>query len=488
MLISLALAAAPSSAQVQIDSPDNGSIYCLGDSIHPYLLTVDAGGDESTIPPTVYVGDIEVSMEALGDGYYDNSDWVPLEVPGYIEIWAGYDDEDSDVKQIDVVQLLSMGPTDFDYNQDRNYLIYKTESYDYATVTAYLNPNDDAVAAAVLSWSGGDPVAGHPRQRQVKKWVVAKTPITVSCCSVTNTVTIWVIKIYLIRPSRDPVSLPCEGENEFTFTAANPGVLTINLEAQVDPAGAADLAKGACCFLTDTIAGSTRSWSSRDSSGDSLVQTVTFTGLPAANSSFGAKTAQVYFNGLMRDEQSYEVFFDGSSSAKNHPGAGAGVTPNWFFYWKQTSANAGDMHYDATKSRSYCDWDNPNYTCYLTSDDNGSYETPDVGANANTTVIGIDNFAWTARHEWQHHQEKVEWWGAGGYNSLNDLDTDGIPDSVESDPSVCLPGGRFDWRLTQTYADDRIENDGEMTTVCGQEVWTIGGADLEDWSNTGNQH
>jgi hypothetical protein len=85
------------------------------------------------------------------------------------------------------------------------------------------------------------------------------------------------------------------------------------------------------------------------------------------------------------------------------------------------------------------------------------------------------------------NQQDVNWWGPGGRVAADDLDNDVIPDYMEHDLTVC-EGGPFDCTRTQTYPDTRIENDCERNAVFTQDVWTVGSADLEDWSNTGNQH
>jgi hypothetical protein len=73
-------------------------------------------------------------------------------------------------------------------------------------------------------------------------------------------------------------------------------------------------------------------------SNDYLCATVTLTKLPNYNSSFGWKTARLFYLGSTGwDEiasQQYGVFFD--KYATNHPVcATCPGCPNWFFYWKQ---------------------------------------------------------------------------------------------------------------------------------------------------------
>ncbi|NLL82774.1 MAG: hypothetical protein GX230_00860 [Lentisphaerae bacterium] len=114
-----------------------------------------------------------------------------------------------------------------------------------------------------------------------------------------------VVKINLITPAGDPVAFPVDGgdgsgsvpdgANEFTFSAVSSGVLTLKLKAHVTPSGIADQIKGQVHFTVDGIGTSTLAWNTSNlggkptASGDNLLATVTFTGLPANNSDFGAK-------------------------------------------------------------------------------------------------------------------------------------------------------------------------------------------------------
>jgi hypothetical protein len=219
--------------------------------------------------------------------------------------------------------------------------------------------------------------------------------------------------------------------------------------------------------------------------GDELLATVTFTGLPPANSAFGKKTAAFYVDSVLIAIRDYEVFY--LKDETNHPGTNTDW-PNWFYYWTQTSANYGTMNYRATGT-SHCDFNSaPDYPCYLTDIASGAYPTPVVGANANTTLYGIDTFAWVARHEWRHHEQAVAWWGPGGYVAANDTDRDWMPDSIEAG-ILAAEGGPFDNTKTDTFANDgNLVTDTERNAVFTQEIWTVGSANDEDWANPGMQH
>jgi hypothetical protein len=70
-----------------------------------------------------------------------------------------------------------------------------------------------------------------------------------------------------------------------------------------------------------------------------LTATVTFTGMPTENGSFGTKTARITCSGggLSFDKTTeYEVFFP--KNATNHPTcASCANCPNWFYYWKKVT-------------------------------------------------------------------------------------------------------------------------------------------------------
>jgi hypothetical protein len=63
---------------------------------------------------------------------------------------------------------------------------------DYVYVTANVCPNL-AEATNVISISGGGPVPGNPFQRKVPKWVSAETTVTVTGCTNTNVVKVWIV-------------------------------------------------------------------------------------------------------------------------------------------------------------------------------------------------------------------------------------------------------------------------------------------------------
>ena len=225
-----------------------------------------------------------------------------------------------------------------------------------------------------------------------------------------------VLKVDLVTPAGDPVNSPVDsgdGQNEFTFSTNSPGVLTMNLKAQVTPSGVASLITDKVHFTVDSISGSTMAWDAANpggkptASGDYLVATATFTGLPIDNTSFGSKLAAVYCDSSKQDEEPYEVFYPRDTA--NHPGGQSG-SPNWFHYWCQ-AISANNITYAAGSSL-YGECPGMLHWSYLTSQDKDvvivydTAATEDPGdANADhgkKATTGIDTFEDTYLHEHYH--------------------------------------------------------------------------------------
>ena len=232
-----------------------------------------------------------------------------------------------------------------------------------------------------------------------------------------------VLKIDMVTPAGDPVnsavdggdgsgSVP-DGANEFTFSPASPGVLTLKLKAQVTPSGVASLITDKVHFTVNAISGSTMAWDAANpggkptASGDYLLATVTFTGLPANNTSFGSKLAAVYCDSSKQDEEPYEVFFP--KSEKNHPGPDSGTTPNWFYYWNQSLGNLANIAYGgngltkAGEVKGMTDWsylaaqDKVTRFLYDGAADKAQWINPNFGP-----WTGIDAFYNVYLHESKH--------------------------------------------------------------------------------------
>lgn len=226
--------------------------------------------------------------------------------------------------------------------------------------------------------------------------------------------------VAFVTPGVDPVNSPNStnghnDQNEYTFSTATPGVLTMTLRAVVTPAGKVGEAKPRVSFEVDGIGASTLTWdgagdgSATTIAGDKLESVATFTGLPASNADFGSKTAKLKLDGAVVETRTFEVFFP--RDATNHPNPGQGTTPNWFFYWEQL-AGVASLQYggagtgDLGEVRGMTRWsyktapDKPNTYVFdpaLTNSPVSGYYGPNYS--------GIDSVIVTAVHEGVHVQQ-----------------------------------------------------------------------------------
>lgn len=177
-----------------------------------------------------------------------------------------------------------------------------------------------------------------------------------------------------VTPKESPVSSPNDsgdGRNEFTYSTASPGVLTIDLKVLARPTGVAGV-KGhdgvkfsdRCVFTLPSIGGSTFAWDGANSggksqaSGEHLIAKATYTTLPASNSEFGLKQAKFQCDSdtSVLPQGPFEVFFP--KDADNHPEYGPypiDRPPNWFYYWRGGGVCGipSDAQYDASASFGY---------------------------------------------------------------------------------------------------------------------------------------
>ncbi|MDD2709470.1 MAG: hypothetical protein PHV34_15900 [Verrucomicrobiae bacterium] len=254
----------------------------------------------------------------------------------------------------------------------------------------------------------------------VQKWKdESPSPVTTTTNSpYSNDVILYVFKLELITPAGNPVNAAVQsgdGQNEFTFSSANPGVLTMNLKAKAEPSGVATEIKDRVYFIVDGIGNSTKAWDAANPggrstpSGDNLIATVRFTGLPANNSDFGSKKCSLYFDSGKVSEKSYEVFF--SKSATNHPGGGS---PNWFYYWGQAIGSDGIIY--STGNMLYGECPSMLRWSYLSSQNKDIVIIYDLAATSDSgeanadhgkkATTGIDTFEDTYQHE-RHHRVQI---------------------------------------------------------------------------------
>ena len=478
---SVALAAGADNAYVSVYSMEAAAAYTIDNDI--YLLSEQLSSLVSELFVSVSAKDpfVLVSPES------GNVRLAPGRGCGY-RVRDESGSEDSFSGWIHAVKL--------DIAPSEKYVCWKASS-------ATLELTSDSSPGGVVVWSSvpagisgrGRTISFSPNRLSPGTYTVtarlARFPNYKATCIV------HVVKVELVTPSGDPVSAPSDsgdGQNEFTYSSDSPGVLTMNLKAKVTPAGSALGVKDSCFFRVDFIRNSVMAWDSTSPSGraavsdDSLVATVTFTGLPFNNSDFGKKKALVYFGGILCDEKDYEVFFP--KEAKNHP-TGQADSPNWFYYWKQ-----GDVCGIPLK-------------CIYADDASYGYVIPGkdtilrLGPDAPTTNTGPENYeagregygaitvtgsgkgiqcvAETVQHE-LHHLELYNKF----HGQAEDPDEDGIPSSVEptQDGISTHPNDPDTYRMGGGYS---LYGDNEIRCRKHELSLTISVYPDKDWANPGCQ-
>jgi hypothetical protein len=250
------------------------------------------------------------------------------------------------------------------------------------------------------------------------------------------------LKLDLISPAggdhNDPENNPIDGgdgagssvtdgANEFTFPSASNGVLTIQFKAGATGISDLNSIVGDVTFSIDNV-GQAPTWATGNSggqatvSGNHLVATATFTGLPSSNSGFGEKTVKLLYDGDVVEEKVIEVFYP--RDADNHPGgdqtpasSGSSRAPNWFYYWNDAIGSSSVLFNDDMDlhlfTRAYgmvpamYHWDiNMTYskTEIWISDEVVTSATRYDGSNQ--TASGIDWFANVLAHE-EHHVQQI---------------------------------------------------------------------------------
>ncbi|HZF47777.1 MAG TPA: hypothetical protein VE093_03955 [Polyangiaceae bacterium] len=278
------------------------------------------------------------------------------------------------------------------------------------------------------------------------------------------------VTITLVTPAGDPVSAPnstqgADGQNEFTFSAATPGVLTMNLKARVDPSGCAASVQERVRFQVTPIGASVMAWDPANPngrptvSGDFLLATVTFTGLPAQNADFGAKVVTLTLDGASHRTANCEVFFP--KNAQNHPNPEQGTTPNWFFYWMQVMSSPGHVRYGGAgpgnllgEARGMTKWS------YGAVPDKTLVHIYDLAATRDAAIpglhgplSGIDLFRNTVWHETEHTRQIARadpvvgthsgtcWANGWSWNQPNHNHWRLGPGRVAGTPGLCTSAG-----------------------------------------------
>ena len=354
------------------------------------------------------------------------------------------------------------------------------------------------------------------------------------------------LRATFITPAGDPINAPVdsgEGQNEFTFSTAPTGMLTIHLKVKLEPAlSDAEAPEGT--FSIEDIGGSVKEWAAENPNGTAVYSsghytaTVTFRGLPASNSDFGKKTV-TFSVADVTITQTFEVFFP--KNGTNHPTCGtcAGC-PNWFFYWGQLRPDNNIVVYNPrivfgdlgeTPAMTKWSYSIPHNKTYV-----------EIGSSASEKFSmytsleefsGIDLFLATCFHENVHVRQIKEadalcpqsngndcfrygWsWGQFAHNHWSkgpdgewgvaglDDDRNGIIDDADPNPTF-EPGYGDDETLSRSKIDDRSRDwpiekpmpspDFEAVPEESEAVNETDAAidedqyALLDWGNPGKQH
>jgi len=242
-------------------------------------------------------------------------------------------------------------------------------------------------------------------------------------------------------------------------------------------------------WTNQSISGVTVTWTPNPPVGGGV--TIKLQNLPSSNSSFGQHWVKASVDGKYAYGY-YRLFFMPYSSDHPLTPAEHADSPNWFYYWRQTSAGYQlDGHpilYDGDVYPAYTSWMTDHWQSWMGWGGWTDYTPPD-GDNQGIEHTWIDTFGYWCRHEARHLQLDLGWWPNGIPWEL-DADEDTLPDSLESelggtwqDP---LHGGPFSPSYDDTNSDGQRDDDEYVLDT--QWHWSIGSADDEDWAKDGRQY
>lgn len=198
--------------------------------------------------------------------------------------------------------------------------------------------------------------------------------------------------------------------------------------------------------------------------------------LPDNNNGFGKKTAIIKSGNNIITSTKFAVFFNRQLLNNDNKSARS-------VYFSQTSAGAPKdenfilYHSDANSSATFFE---PPYKYYV-----GCYDDPtevEYGANGGSILESIDLYAWAMRHEVKHHFNYTIWWANAPYNPSLDDDNDRIPNTVEN---FMINDG---YNPNNSHSKHATDNDDQYYTCMNAQVWVVGSADSEDWSDLGKQY
>jgi hypothetical protein len=303
-------------------------------------------------------------------------------------------------------------------------------------------------------------------------------------------------KIQLVIRTRD-------GLDRYVFSEASPGKLEFTLEAEVTPAALADEVS----WELPELPGATRQTIPADGKGKTL--RVIYTQLPQSNASFGPQTirASVRKDRCQAEAQRALRFFF-PAFAKNNPGG----DPNWFHYWKQTSAGQGPARFGGGTGKCAIGahshdlgyyrheiFDTVYYVCDLRNlGDDFTFLAKQLEGSRmkDAKVAGIDTFAVTCRHENAHLTHFTQWWKPyrtsdrfldTNHNGILDDKEEALDKDKDLVPDVLEAGLGLDPHNPNTYGIGPDGDDEEFLCWMAEAGWKIGGADQEDWAKPGKQ-
>lgn len=302
------------------------------------------------------------------------------------------------------------------------------------------------------------------------------------------------IKVEITSPSDD---------QRYSFSEDKPGRLTFTATARATPASYSNQ----LLWDVEEVPGSQMVVEPANRTGPTIK--VTYVKLPPKNSGFGRKKLSVRLKVDDCEAEAnmhFRLFFP--AFAANNPG---GSEPNWFYYWKQTSAAVGPVRYGgasplcstgASRDLGYYRstiFDSVFYICNLRNlgDDFPFIAKKDNnGALGDVSVKGIDTFAVACRHENAHYSHFQTWWKQyRTTDKFKDTNRNGILDSKEQDldkdgdlvPDAIESGAGLDPHNKNTFGIGPDGDDEELLCWMAETGWSVGSANSEDWANPGKQ-
>ena len=287
-----------------------------------------------------------------------------------------------------------------------------------------------------------------------------------------------------------------DGERDFAFDDATPGVLTVPKARSRALYDGADASPELAWTIEPIGAAATTTLSPEHPTGG--IVSVSYTGLPELNAALGPKRVEVALQKgdcLCKRASTIRAFY--SPTAKNHPTPAAGIAPgtapvpNWFYYYAQTPAIMGTAGVVYTPTRFsardrrqvIAQFDEQDGNVYLADLLWTSVCRPAVPRGGKPVVStgagndGIDCVAETVRHEAQHRVDWAAWW-PHGYLLPSDVDTDGVPSDVEAQHPGCS-------RVNKMSCDERPfvdVGDREINAYWVGWQWQSGSIDAHDWA------